>query len=519
MASKTAILSVRIISDAKKAVSGLKETKSGIENLESGLGKIAPAAAAASAGVVALGKSFVDAASERQQALGAMESVFLDADRQGWFDLLDASQTAAKEMGISIAEFDNFAALIGSQLKNLGVESDQLGSTSIQLIQMGADLSSMFGGTAADAIQALSAALRGETDPVERYGISIKKSDINARLAAEGLDELEGEALKAAETQTLLAMLTEQSTDAQGNFARETDTAAGAMQIASAQWRDAKEDLGAQLLPIVVAVAQRLGEFTTHLGDHMDAIHLAMGLVLGFTGVIGVLAGAVKTIKILVDTWKFSQIALNAVMAGNPFAICTIAVVALVAALVTAYQKSETFRIVVQVAGIAIKKAWEVVFRAIMKVIEPIVRLIQRFRESGDTADRAMTAVKIAFEVATLPVRTILQVIKDLVGWLSKIVFPKAPKWVQNLYGSGTSELQLSGGAGLYAATGGGVSPAARSRRSPLDLLPESQSSQPVVINVNVTDSVVGNERLLADVVTRAIKHRDVSFGRRSVFS
>ena len=36
------------------------------------------------------------------------------------------------------------------------------------------------------------------------------------------------------------------------------------------------------------------------------------------------------------------------------------------------------------------------------------------------------------------------------------------------------------------------------------------------VINVHVSDSVVGNERLLADTVRRAIKNTDVRLGQRS---
>ena len=60
MASKTAILSVRIISDAKKAIAGFKEATGGLDKLEAGLKKVQPAATVAAGAVIALGKQAVD---------------------------------------------------------------------------------------------------------------------------------------------------------------------------------------------------------------------------------------------------------------------------------------------------------------------------------------------------------------------------------------------------------------------------------------------------------------------------
>ncbi len=54
--------------------------------------------------------------------------------------------------------------------------------------------------------------------------------------------------------------------------------------------------------------------------------------------------------------WALAQIALNAVMAANPIAIVIIAIVALTAAIIIAYKKSETFRKIVDAAFSAIQR-------------------------------------------------------------------------------------------------------------------------------------------------------------------
>lgn len=64
---------------------------------------------------------------------------------------------------------------------------------------------------------------------------------------------------------------------------------------------------------------------------------------------------AQKAVAAATWVWTAAQTALNAVLAGNPIALVVIALVALVAALVIAYQKSETFRNIVNGAFGAIK--------------------------------------------------------------------------------------------------------------------------------------------------------------------
>jgi hypothetical protein len=96
--------------------------------------------------------------------------------------------------------------------------------------------------------------LKGETDPIERYGVSIKQSDISARLAAEGHSKLTGAALKNAQANAALGLVMDQTKSAQGAFNREADTASGVSQRASAMWENMKAKLGQGLLPIFVTL-------------------------------------------------------------------------------------------------------------------------------------------------------------------------------------------------------------------------------------------------------------------------
>lgn len=233
--------------------SGGAEMGSGIMSGVSGI--LGPAMAAL--GAVAIGsfvKGTVAAAADLEQSVGAINSVFKDSAAQ----MHAFADTAATTLGLTKNEYNELGTLIGAQLKNAGVAMDELAPKTNELMTLGADLSSMFGGTTAEAVQALSSALKGERDPIERYGVSLRQAAIDAKAAELGFQKVDGALTSEANAAATLALIMEQTTDAHGNFARETDTLANRQQVLSALWGDAKARLGGVFLPAVTAAASGL---------------------------------------------------------------------------------------------------------------------------------------------------------------------------------------------------------------------------------------------------------------------
>src|SRR5699024_9790316 len=94
--------------------------------------------------------------------------------------------------GLTKNEFNELGTLMGAQLKNGGTAMDELAPKTNELIGLGADLSSMFGGDTKQAVEALSSALKGERDPIERYGVTLKQASIDAKAAELGFDKVNG---------------------------------------------------------------------------------------------------------------------------------------------------------------------------------------------------------------------------------------------------------------------------------------------------------------------------------------
>ena len=668
--SKTAILSVRIISDSKEAAKGFSQAAGGVDKLEGKVKGAATAMSVASAGVIAFGKEALDAASALQQSTGAVESVFKSqADA-----IKGLAADAAGAVGLSANQYQEFASVMGSQLKNLGVEQSNLVPTTDKLITMGADLASMYGGTTADAVEALGAVFRGETDPIEKYGISIKQSDVNARLAADGLDGLEGEARKQAETQARLAILTEQSADAQGNFAREVDTAAGSAQIAAAEWENAKASLGEALLPIATRAAEVMADLAAKMGENPAVVARVAAAILGLTGALwagwaaikvwkaasaiatgvsiawqvmtgrmvlgnasaaasaGVAASssaaawigaglraagawtlmAVRAVGSFVMTvasavasaastaaawigaglraagawslmavravasftmtaagaaasaaataaaWVAStartiaafiaqnavmlasrgailamaagQAVLNAVMAANPIGLVVAAVAALIAVLVLAYNRSETFRNAVQAAGNVGKAAFQGIANFVRNLISTIGNLISRAGGIGGVFRSAMSVAAGAVNILMSPIRGLISLIESVIGAISRIRFPSPPAWLSKVMGSAAysygdvmgvpnSMFKFMAQPQLTAA----ATPELTAARSPsLDefagglgrLGGNNRVEVDNSVTINVDGSGIVDERRVADSIRRALTNDNRNRGR-----
>ncbi len=249
-----AVLKIDIVTNAKGTQAELAKTDGQLSKLGGTASKagalLKGGLLAVGVGAVALGKQAYDAASAVQQSFGALESVYgkSAASAKAW------AKSAADDVGLASSQYAELSALLGAQLTNMGRSQNEAAKESDKLIKMGADLAATFGGSVADAVSAVSSALKGETDPIERYGASVKQADVNARLASLGLDGLTGSAAKQAQANAVLSLITEQTAKAQGAFGREANTAAGQQARLSANVENLKARLGAGLLPVMTTV-------------------------------------------------------------------------------------------------------------------------------------------------------------------------------------------------------------------------------------------------------------------------
>jgi hypothetical protein len=162
-----------------------------------------------------------------------------------------------------------------------------------------------------------------------------------------GLYEGTGALSMQAKVLATQKLILEQTSDAQGDFARTSTGAANQQRILSAQVDNAKVAIGQAFLPILEAVLPVLVNFAETLGDNTGAF-------VAFVAAIGTVAGAIVLAKSAMMLWKAASIITTAVN----YALAT---------SFTAVQVSTGIGIIAVVAGIAAFAAYTAKMNAARK--------------------------------------------------------------------------------------------------------------------------------------------------------
>lgn len=359
MAGKPATLRINIIGDASGSVAAVNETESAFGRLGGKMTTIlgAAAGAAAGAGIVKILGDSVKAASDLEQSMGGLQTVF----GTSFSAMSDAAAKAADNVGLARAEYARMAAGIGGALTGVGFSTAQAATETQKLITAGANLGATFGKSTAASVDALSGALRGEFDPLQALIPSINAATVAEKAKQLGLDQSTEAAKRYATTQAVLAIAQEASAKTNSAFAREANTAAGAQERASAQFENAKATLGQSLLPIMTKVATVAASIAKGFSDLGPGVQIAIVAIGGIAAVAGPLTSIIglmealrlKTvataiaqgaIKAATIAWTAVQWLLNIALSANPIGLIILAIVAVIAIIAILFIKVKPFR-------------------------------------------------------------------------------------------------------------------------------------------------------------------------------
>lgn len=314
MADRKSIIRVQFLADASQLDREMRRAEGKTETVGKKMSDFGKAAVAY-LGVQALGavKEFVGdsvrAFSDLEQSQGGTQAVFGESSKV----IDEFAKRSAQAIGLSEAEFRTATTLIGGQLKRMTGDVQFAAEQSVILTQVAADLAATYGGTTAEAVQALGAAFRGEADPAERFNLNLKASVVNAKAVEMGLAATEKEVDDYARAQATLALIMEQSADAQGQFAREADTVAGKAQIAAAEAENMKARVGEALVPVKelateleMRAAQAAGILATKLQNLTGAIDDVDSAIQQFEIHMGMSADSATAAITIAKEWGVS---------------------------------------------------------------------------------------------------------------------------------------------------------------------------------------------------------------------
>lgn len=295
--------------------------------------------------LAAAGAASVKYASDTEEAVNKVEVAFEYAAEgvKSWSDTTLTSYGLAKGTALDMA------ALFGDMATSMGYSRAEAAEMSKSLVGLAADLASFKNISIDEASTALKSIFTGETESLKNLGVVMTQTNLEAYAMAEGVETAYKDMDQAQQVAVRYQYVLSQTKNAQGDFARTSDSTANQLRILQESLKEAAATLGSELLPVVTPIIAQINELIQSFNNLDEGTRKAVvqaGLFVAALGPMMKLTGGVtqavsagitvyQSLKTALNAAATAQAGLNTVMNANPVGAVVTAVGTLVAVLGT----------------------------------------------------------------------------------------------------------------------------------------------------------------------------------------
>jgi len=301
MAVKITLLSEFSPRGIDKAIAEFKKLETTTQKAAFAVQKAFVPAVAVVGGLAAASVPAIRAASELGEAQSAVGTIFGEAA-----DEIEAfSKTAAREIGQSQIEVMKAAQTFGIFGDAAGLSGQDLADFATEFTTLASDLASFYDTSPEDAILAIGAALRGESEPLRRYGVLLDDASLRARALELGIYDGNGALTQQQKILAAQAEIFEQTAIQQGNFQDTAESLPNQLRTLTATFEDLQVEIGRALLPILEKLLPVVQKVTEFIANNTEVV-----LIAG--GVLGTLAAAVVAVNAAMKVYQTTQLVVTA---------------------------------------------------------------------------------------------------------------------------------------------------------------------------------------------------------------
>lgn len=304
----------------------------------------------------------VSLASDLQEVQNVVDTTFGDGAEQ----IYSWSEAAAESFGMSSLQAQNFNGTLGAMLKSMGLTDDAVLKMSTDMVGLAGDMASFYNLDVDLAFEKIRAGISGETEPLKQLGINMSVANLEAYALAQGIETAYDKMSQSEQAILRYNYLMSVTADAQGDFAKTSDSFANQQRILQLQWENLSASLGAKLLPSlndvlntaneklpraersIENVGKILGAVTEFALENHEAI---LGLITAYGTFYGVMkagnavntaVSAIKSLTTATRSAEAAQKAHNAAAAANPYVLLASAIAAVTVGFIAFANSADT---------------------------------------------------------------------------------------------------------------------------------------------------------------------------------
>ena len=236
-----------------------------------------------------------------------------------------------------------------------------------------------------------------------------------------------------------------------GAASESANTAAGQFRRFQITLQETKESIGAALLPVLNAFLPILQSVANWVQENSRVVVILGAAIATLSGIVLAVNAAMKLAAAATAVMTAAQIALNIAMSANPIAIVVLAIAGLVTAIVIAYNKSETFRDIVNAIGSALAGVARWINDNVVPAISAFWNAMKTaWKWIDEKAGPVLDALKVSLQLAFAPITVAIGAMRTLIDLLGswKKEVPKGATGAGAIFG---------GGGGIPRGASGGI--------------------------------------------------------------
>lgn len=275
--------------------------------------------------ILAAAGAAVKLASDMEETINKIDVVFNDNAET----VKDWSSTSIKSMGLAQQTALEAASVFGDMGSGMGLTSNEASNMSMQLVQLSADLASFKNISIDRANTALQGVYTGETEALKGLGIVMTEANLEQYAMNIGVKTSYKEMTQAQKVMLRYNYVMNTTANAQGDFARTSDSLANQSRMAKEGFKELGVQFGNVLLPIINKVVGGINNLLSSLmllspEQRETAVTIAL-----IVAAIGPLLLTVAKVITAITTIK------EAIIAANLQMNATAGIIALVVAAVS----------------------------------------------------------------------------------------------------------------------------------------------------------------------------------------
>lgn len=231
--------------------------------ISSGLSKFADLAGEAMRAFADFAKDGIQTASDLQEVQNVVDVTFGESAAA----IDEFAKGAASAYGMSELSAKQYTGTMGAMLKSMGLTDDAVLDMSTSMAGLAGDMASFYNLDTDEAFAKLRAGISGETEPLKQLGINMSVANLEAYALAEGIETAYKDMSQAEQATLRYNYLMQATADAQGDFARTSDSYANQSRIMQLNLENIGAAIGTAVLPMVTEFTSALNEL---LSGDMD---------------------------------------------------------------------------------------------------------------------------------------------------------------------------------------------------------------------------------------------------------